>query len=235
MLPDIIIKDLKKLPDELARIFEEDGGRALDARGLFTLALPGGSVATHYFPRLAALPFDWSRTEFFWGDERAVPPAHPDSNYGMAAALWLGPARVPERCIHRMPADRPDLDIAADIHAVELVSVAGTPPRLDLVLLGAGPDGHVCSLFPGHPLLEEEKRWVAPVVDSPKPPRERLTLTMPVLAAAEHLVIAIGGEAKAEMLREALGDAASPLPVAIATRRARRVTFLLDPAAASRL
>jgi 6-phosphogluconolactonase len=235
MLPDIVVQDLKNLPETLARIFDRDGRQALDDRGAFAVALPGGSVATTCFPRLAALPFDWSHTDFFWGDERAVPASHPDSNYGVAARLWLEPAGVPAARIHRMPADQPDLNVAADVHAVELVSVLGTPPRLDLVLLGVGPDGHVCSLFPGHPLLNEERRWVAPVFDSPKPPPARLTLTLPVLAAARHVVIAMMGEAKADIARQAVEDPASRLPVAIVAHRAPRVTFLLDPAAANRL
>src|SRR5689334_5308770 len=164
MLPDIIVDEIKNLPGRLADIFEADGRRALASRGFFAIALPGGSVATTYFPHLARLSFDWSRTEFFWGDERAVPPSHPDSNYGVAASLWLEPARVPAARIHRMPADETDLTLAAAAHAGELSALLGTPPRLDLVLLGVGPDGHVCSLFPGHPLLKEEERWVAPVL-----------------------------------------------------------------------
>jgi 6-phosphogluconolactonase len=235
MLPDIIVDESKKLPEKLTDIFAADGTRALASRGFFAVALPGGSVATTFFPHLARLAFDWSRTEFFWGDERAVPPSHPDSNYGVAASLWLGPAHVPAARVHRMPADETDLTLAAEAHAGELAAMLGMPPRLDLVLLGVGPDGHVCSLFPGHPLLKDDRRFVAPVLDSPKPPPQRLTLTMPVLAAAEHLVIAAMGEAKAGIMREAIEDPHSALPVAIAARHAKRVTFLLDTAAARSL
>jgi 6-phosphogluconolactonase len=235
MLPDIIIQDLKKLPESLIDIFAREGRRALDERGAFAVALPGGSVATTFFPHLAALPFDWSRTEFFWGDERAVPPSHPDSNYGVAERLWLSPAKVPAARIHRMPADGADLAAAADAHAREMTSLLGTPPRLDMALLGVGPDGHVCSLFPGHPLLREERRFVAPIVDSPKPPPARLTMTLSVLAAARHVVIAMMGEAKAEIARQALEDPQSSLPVALAARGAQRVTVLLDEPAGSRL
>jgi 6-phosphogluconolactonase len=235
MLPDIIVSDLKILPEKLAAIFEADGAHAIARRGFFSVALSGGSLATTFFPKLAALPFDWSRTEFFWGDERAVPAEHPDSNYGIAAKLWLEPAQVPQAKIHRMPADEADLTLAAEAHSGEIAAILGTPPRLDLVLLGVGPDGHVCSLFPGHPLLRDESRWVAPVLDSPKPPPRRMTLTLPVLAAAEHVVIAATGAAKAEILQVAISEPESTLPVAIVARRARRVTFLLDPAAASKI
>ena len=221
------------LGDALAARFAEEGRRALSARGAFTVALPGGSVATTFFPRLARLELDWSRTDFFWGDERAVPPDHPDSNYALAWSLWLEPARVPLSRVHRMPADGPDLQAAAAAYERELVARAGRPPRLDLVLLGVGPDGHVCSLFPGHPLLAERRRGVAVVEDSPKPPPRRLTLTLPVLAAAELVVVAALGSSKAEVVREALEDKESELPLALVARQARRALFLLDPEAAA--
>jgi 6-phosphogluconolactonase len=220
------------LGDALAARVAEEGRRALSARGAFTLALPGGSVATTFFPRLARMDFDWSRADFFWGDERAVPPADPESNYAVARSLWLEPARVPESRVHRMPADAPDLQAAASAYERELAARAGTPPRLDLILLGVGPDGHVCSLFPGHPLLAERRRWVAVVEDSPKPPPRRLTLTLPVLAAAELVVVAALGTSKAEVVREALADKESTLPLALVARQARRAVLLLDPDAA---
>src|SRR3954471_1927197 len=86
----------------LTRRFEEIAAAAQEARGAFSVALPGGSVATTFFPSLSRASTDWARTDFFWGDERAVPPDHPDSNYGVARSLWLEPARVPARRIHRM-------------------------------------------------------------------------------------------------------------------------------------
>ncbi len=233
MLPEIIVDELANLVDRLAALFEADGRRALAGRGSFAVALPGGSVATSFFPRLARLPLDWSRTDFFWGDERAVAPSHPESNFGLARSLWLDAASVPAERIHRMEADAPDLEHAAAAYGDELVRVLGASPRLDFVLLGVGPDGHVCSLFPGHPLLREERRLVMPVRDAPKPPPLRLTMTLPLLAAADHVVIAALGRAKAGALRDALDVPGSSLPVALLARRARRVTFLLDPDAAS--
>jgi 6-phosphogluconolactonase len=234
MLPEIVVGESDDLAARLAALFEDDGRRALDARGRFALAVPGGSVATTFFPGLAQLCFDWTRTDFFWCDERAVPPDDPDSNYALARALWLAPAGVAPERVHRMPAEIPDLEHAAVAHAGELVRALGTPPRLDFVLLGVGPDGHVGSLFPGHPLLREEKRWVAAVHDAPKRPPRRLTLTLPLLAAADRVVFVALGREKADVLREALEDPASSLPVAMLARRARRAVFLLDAPAASR-
>jgi 6-phosphogluconolactonase len=134
-----------------------------------------------------------------------------------------------------MPAVTPDLERAAEQHAAELRRMLGTPPRLDLVLLGVGPDGHVCSLFPEHPGLRESSRSVIAIPDSPKPPPRRLTLTRPVLAAAGLVVVCALTEAKAIVMRAALEDPSCALPVALALRGARRALVLLGPGAASLL
>jgi 6-phosphogluconolactonase len=233
--PEIIVDDIPGLVDSLVARFAAAAAKAFTARGVFSIALPGGSVASTFFPRLAESRVDWSRVEFFWVDERAVPPDHPDSNYGVARTLWLAPAAVPPERVHRLPADVADLGEAAARHATDLVRVLGDTPILDLVLLGIGPDGHVASLFPGHPALDEEEAMVAAVEDAPKPPARRLTLTLPMLTAARLVLIAATGNAKAEVVRRALQDADSSLPVARVTRRAHQVAFLLDDAAASRL
>jgi 6-phosphogluconolactonase len=232
MFPEVIVDSAPELPGRLAPRLLEEARRAQAERGFFAMALPGGSVADIFFPRLAQLPLDWSRTAFFWGDERAVPASDPQSNYGKARALWLEPAKVPAASVHPMPADATDLDGSAAAYADVMVRVLGTPPRLDLVLLGVGPDGHVCSLFPGHRLLREERLSVAALEDSPKPPPRRLTLTLPTLAAADLVVVAAMGPSKAAAVRAALHDPASPLPLALVTRRARRALFLLDRTAA---
>jgi 6-phosphogluconolactonase len=231
MLPEIVVEEIPVLADMLASIFESERRRAIERHGFFAVALPGGSVATTLFPRLAALDCSW--TEFFWGDERSVPADHAESNYNIARTLWLAPAGIPDRRVHRMPAETAELDAAAEAYAGELRRVLGSPARLDVVLLGVGPDGHVCSLFPGHALLREERRLVAAVTDAPKPPPRRLTLTLPALAAAERVVIAALGASKAAVLREAVEEAVSALPLALVLARARRATLLMDPQAAS--
>jgi 6-phosphogluconolactonase len=128
-----------------------------------------------------------------------------------------------------------DLAAAAALYEAELVRVLGEPPRLDHCLLGMGPDGHVCSLFPGHPLLAEAVRRVAAVEDSLKPPPRRLTLTLPVLHQAAELCVAAFGRAKAAAIAAALEDDSSRLPVALALRGARRAVVMLDREAASGL
>jgi 6-phosphogluconolactonase len=134
-----------------------------------------------------------------------------------------------------MEADAADLDRAAASYADTMVRLLGSPPRLDFLLLGVGPDGHVASLFPDHPLLQEQARWVAAVTDSPKPPPRRLTLTLPALEAADRVVVTAFGKAKAGVVHDALEKAGSELPVALLARSARSMVFLVDFEAASRL
>jgi 6-phosphogluconolactonase len=208
---------------------------AVSARGSFALALPGGSAATALLPRLLEAPLDLSRLSVFWADERAVPPHDPESNYGLARSLWLGPAGVPASHVFRMPADAADLEAAARDYEHELRRHLGDPPRLDLALLGVGEDGHVASLFPGHPLLGETRRRVAALHDAPKPPAGRLTLTLPTLAQARLVVVAAFGAAKAEPIGQALARPGSASPVARLAREAATALFLLDPAAAASL
>lgn len=196
----------------------------------FSIALPGGSVATTCLPLLARAELPWPRLHLLWGDERAVPPAHPDSNYALAERFLIREVPLPAANVHRMSADAADLEEAARSYE-ETVRDVG----LDLVLLGVGPDGHVCSLFPGHTLLREHTRWVRAIEDSPKPPPSRLTLTLPALASAREIVVVATGTAKADVVREGLEDPASLLPLALALRAARSATVLLDAAAASRL
>ena len=235
MRPDVFVAPLTSLLDRLvAEVFAE-AGRADARRGLFAIALPGGSVGVHGFPALAAVRFDWGTTHVFWADERAVPPSSPESNFGLAQKLWLGPRAARASSIHRMPADDPDLGAAAKAYDAEITGVLGDPPRLDLVLLGAGPDGHVASLFPGHAAVSEDRELVLPIVDAPKPPPQRLTMTLPMLTRAERVIVMALGEQKAAVMQEALEQEDSALPVSLVIRRTPRALVLLDKKAGARL
>lgn len=205
--------------------------RAVAARGRFAMAVPGGSVASRLLPALPEVPIDWLRTDIFWCDERGVPPDHPDSNYGAAQAGWLS-ALGPDRArLHRMSGDAVDLDAAAEAYAAGLLATLGTPPILDLVLLGVGDDGHVASLFPGHPALRDTTRLVVAVEDAPKPPPRRLTLTLPAILAARFVCVAAFGAGKREVMGRVLDEAAGDLPAARVIREAQQVLILLDPEA----
>jgi 6-phosphogluconolactonase len=232
--PEIVVGDKQTLTRVLTKEFVLRGAAAIEARGRFVVALSGGSLATEFYPALARLEFDWTRTEFFWVDERAVPPMHPDSNFRAARSSWFDPARVPPTNVHPMAADRQDLEQAAKDYAEELIAAAGDPPRMDLALIGMGPDGHVASIFPNHALSDIGSDLVAVVRQAPKPPPVRLTLTMDALRAVHRpLLIALGGE-KAEAVREAL-SADGKSPAARLARDNGALAVLVDEEAASLL
>ncbi len=204
----------------------------VERHGRFALALAGGSTPRQLYARLAAAPrrerIPWDKVHVFWGDERAVPPDHPDSNYRMAHEALLSKVPLPAANIHRMQGEAEDLQAAAaayeqmlrDYFALPLSpgSLAdGAWPRLDLVLLGLGPDGHTASLFPGSPALEDAGRWVAATPPAPLEPRvPRLTLTLPTLNHAAQVIFLVGGAGKAGIARDVLGsmEAEAALPAA---------------------
>ena len=214
--------------EDLAKAFVARVERRFEELGRLSLALPGGSAAAAFCPALALARVRWRDVDLFWCDERAVPPDHPDSNYRVANELLLSRVELNPGRVHRMRAEVPDLEAAAAEYEKRIVRSSGAPPHVDVVLLGVGPDGHVCSLFPGHAALEERHRLVVPVFDSPKPPPRRLTLTLPALAGA-LIVVAAFDESKAGVIREALDDPASMLPVSRAARAGGEVLFLLGP------
>ena len=233
MKPEIVIEAPQALAHVFADRFAAQARSAIAAGRRFSCALPGGSVAETFFPVLARAPVAWDQVEFFWGDERAVGPDDPDSNYWLAKRLLLDPVGADPRHAHRMAGESDDLEVAARAYEQEMLRVLGDPPRIDLVVLGLGPEGHVCSLFPGHALLRERARRVAAITDSPKPPPRRITLTMLPLELAGTICVAGFGDSKAEAIRAAVNDPDSRIPVALAIRAARRAFILVDQAAAA--
>ena len=202
----------------------------LAARGRCALALSGGGTPRPVYAALAAPELarrvDWNGVDVYFGDERAVPRDHADSNFRMAMEALLSLVPIPAARIHRMEAERQDLDAAAAAYGDEL------PAALDVLVLGMGADGHTASLFPGSPALGEQRRPVV-AVEGPKPPHRRLTITPPVIAAARHVVVLVTGKEKAAAVARALDDTtlASEIPAALA----RHGVWFLDPAAAARL
>ncbi len=187
-----------------------------------TVALAGGATPAPLYERLADLPRDWTATHVFFTDERCVPRDHPDSNYAMAFNSLL--RRVPAR-VHEMDGERCD-DVG---YERELIAVFGLRlPEFDLMMLGLGADGHTASLFPGDPAIDETQ---ARVVAVQRADHQRLTLTLPVLSAARHVVfLAIGGT-KANALRAMLDNSDCPA----ARVAAKRITIVADPQAAAQL
>jgi 6-phosphogluconolactonase len=235
VIPNVIVGDRRASVEAIVSDVRAEHARATAECGRFSLAVPGGSVGTHAFPVLATLDLDWSCIDIFWVDERAVPPTDAESNFALADSLWLRPAGVPARSIHRMRADEPDLPAAAKAYGDELTRVLGSSRRLDYVLLGVGPDGHVASLFPGHPALNETDSTVVAIEDAPKPPPRRMTLTMPVLVSATRLLVAAFGDEKSRTLAQAFASEGASLPVAMALGQSARPLLVADEAAASRM
>lgn len=218
---------------------------AVAARGRFTIVLSGGSTPRLLYELLAVSPFreqiDWERVEVFWGDERTVPPDHPDSNFGMARAALLAKVPVPPARVHRMAAERHDRDGAAQEYAAEIartvaVPSTGEPPVLDLILLGMGPDGHTASLFPHTEAVRETRRWVVRNY-VPKLQTDRLTLTVPILNRGAAILFLVAGADKGPVLREVLEGPPDPerLPSQLIRPTVGRLVWLVDRAAAGSL
>lgn len=232
---EIFVAEKSELAIGFAQRLALEAERMLRLRDRFVLLLPGGSVATAFVPALAEARLDWSRVDLFWLDERSVPADHADSNYGAAWRAGLRALPLDRHRVHRMAAEGADLESAAEEAEWALRNALGVPPRIDLALAGVGPDGHVASLFPRHAALEEWTRWVVPVHGAPKPPSQRLTVTLPVFALVDLLVVAAFGVEKAEAVRQGIRVPESELPIARAARLAKRRLVLVDPPAAAKL
>lgn len=196
-------------------------------RGSCSVALAGGTTPRDVYRRIPALPpVAWDKVEVYFGDERAVPPADPSSNFRMAQESLLGPVGIAPERVHRMEAERADIVQAArDYEAI-------LPEALDLLILGIGADGHTASLFPHAPSLGERNRRVMHVVGG-EPLKQRLTVTPPVIEAARGLLVLARGAAKAEAVALALEG---PVNASLAPAQlARHGVWILDREAASRL
>ena len=195
------------------------------------VVLTGGSSPRRAYELASGRGADWSGATAWFGDERCVPPDHPDSNYGMTRAALLERLGDHGPTVRRMEGERgPEAGAAAYEDALR--AELGDAPAFDLLLLGLGPDGHCASLFPAKPEQDVEDRLVVGVpVAGLKPYVPRITLTLPALNAARHVVFLVTGEAKREAVRIAFveRDHASP---AARVDPAGRLTVLLDAAAA---
>jgi 6-phosphogluconolactonase len=181
-------------PEDVAAAAAADIAEAL-RDGARSLVLAGGTTPQRCYELLAHMDVDWGRVTILFGDERCVRPDHPDSNYRMARESLLD--RVSPATVHRMPAELGP-DEGAGLYAHVVASVAS----LDVVTLGVGEDGHTASLFPGHPALEATALVVG-IRDSPKPPPQRVTLTLPALRSARRVIILATGAGKADAVARA--------------------------------
>jgi 6-phosphogluconolactonase len=223
-----------------ARHFAVQSIEAVARRGSFSVALSGGSTPKTLYQLLADSnePFrnqvPWANTHFFWSDERHVPPDHADSNYRMANEVMLSRLPVSESNIHRVASENSSAAVAADAYEKTLVEVTETNlPRLDLILLGLGVDGHTASIFPGSEVLQETTRLVAaPWLEKLK--SYRITMTLPLLNNAASVLFLVSGAEKAQIVKEVLQD-----PVRYPAQAVRlnngELLWMLDKEAANKI
>ncbi|MFQ5487118.1 MAG: 6-phosphogluconolactonase [Gammaproteobacteria bacterium] len=228
------------IAEAVARCWAALSATAIAERGLFHVALAGGSTPRLLYQTLASPAWrddiDWSRIHVFFGDERSVPPDHPDSNFRMARESLLDHVPIPTDQIHRMKGEQHPLETAAAAYAdcLEMLlprSKQGAP-CFDLILLGLGTDGHIASLFPGTAILHERERWVAPVyVD--KLHTWRLSLTFPVLNQARHVLLLVAGDTKRPIVKAVLaGEGGEPRYPVQMIQPQGELAWYLDEAAA---
>jgi 6-phosphogluconolactonase len=236
-----VVEDPEALAKSALEVLMAACLKAVDERGRCTVALSGGSTPRRLYARLAlelSLPF--SKIHFFFGDERHVPPDHPDSNYRMAKEALFSRAPIPDANIHRIRAEEPNVEEAAAQYEAELRSFFaprdGRPARLDVVLLGLGGDGHTASLFPGTPAVDEKVRWVMGQRVE-KLNTERITLTPPLLNAAHTVIFQAQGEDKASAVRAVLEGKETPeeIPAKVVVVPEGDTWWFLDRAAAAKL
>jgi len=190
---------------------------------------------------------DWSKWYVFWAEERAVAKNHAESNYKLTKEEFLSKVPIPNGHVYSINDNATVEEAATDYEFVirQLVKIrtvgvseSNDCPKFDLILLNIGPDGHVASLFPNHPALELKDDWVTYITDSPEPPPERITFTLPVINSASNIAIVATGEDKAKAVSSAISDCneglgATPVPARMVQPTDGKLVWFLDEAAAS--
>jgi 6-phosphogluconolactonase len=223
----IVVRDPAELAERASAFVAEKAREAVRARGTFHLAVAGGTTPRTMYERLSTRDdVAWRSVQVWFGDERAVPPDHDDSNYRMVKESLLERTPIPSANVHRMEAEAADLESSAAAYAGAL------PDHLDLILLGMGEDGHTASLFPGAAAIQEKLKRVVSVA-GPKPPPKRLTVTPLVIAQARSKLVMVAGATKADMLARVLVGPGNPL--ALPVQLARDGVWIIDEAAAAKL
>jgi 6-phosphogluconolactonase len=235
-----VYPDLESLSQAAATLVVDRANQAVAARGRFDVALSGGNTPRRTYELLRAHPrwdqAPWHRMHIFWGDERCVPPDDPRSNARMATDAWLDHVPIPATQIHCIECAPSPAAGARRYEAHLRQFFSGRPPRLDLVLLGLGDNGHTASLFPGSPVLQESERWVAEVYVAEQD-LWRVTLTAPLINQAALVVFLVAGQSKAGVLQEILHGPQDPqrLPAQLIKPQPGDLLWLLDLAAAAQL
>jgi len=236
-----VFDDAESVARAAAESFVQLSREAVEARGAFSVALSGGTTPRRVYELLASEEYggrvEWPKVHVFFGDERAVPPDHADSNYRMAREALLSHVPVPEENVHRIEGLGDAASNASNYESVMRGFFGdATWPRFDLVFLGMGDDGHTASLFPRTSALGETRAWVAANWVE-KLGAWRITLTAPAINAARRVVFLVTGASKAERLAEVLNGAHDPtrLPSQMIRPREGQLTWYVDRATAAKL
>lgn len=239
------VPNVAALHEAAAQRFASVGVDAVAARGVFRVALAGGTTPRGVYSllaqnRLLRSQVPWPRVQFFWGDERHVPPDHPESNYRMVREAMLESLGINPNQVWRIKGEDKSAAQAAEEYERDLHEAfglkGGEVPRFDLVLLGMGPDGHTASLFPATDAVHEQRRLVvANRVERLN--TERITLTAPVLNNAALVVFLVHGADKAEALKAVIEGPYEPdrLPAQLVRPTEGALVWIVDPAASSLL
>jgi len=222
----VVVEDTEALAREAALRIASALRHAIDELDWGFLALPAGPFARPVYEELALSSLDWSRVEFFFWEERGVPPEHPASAFAEADLRLFDNPRIGTHQVHRVEAESSDLEAAATRYAEEC------PEAFDALLAEPGDDGHLGALLAGSPAFEQDERLVVPLRVPTKPVR-RISFTPRLITAARQIVVVAHGLQKAEVVARALEGEETPreLPVALL----REATWILDRAAATRL
>jgi len=235
----LVFQKREKLYDFLIKKWGEISGKAIQEKGIFTVALSGGESPVGFYQRLAYSKnlFPWSNTHIFLADERFVPFEHPDSNYGMIRKDLLSRISLPPQNVHPIRIFQ-TAEISAEKYEEDL-RVFFNPekvgfPEFDLILLGIGEEGHTASLFPGDSALLETQRLTA-AVHLDKEKHDRVTLTLAVINRARQVIFLVSGREKSEIIKEVLERPESNLPASMVRPVKGELFFLLDKEAGSLL
>lgn len=239
-----VCRDYPALCESIAEQLMHTAQKAIEKRGVFNLALAGGTTPQGVYAALSQQKFgpqaDWEKAHIFWGDERWVPSIHSLNNSRMASQQWLSKVNIPAKNIHPIPTQAPTPSKGALQYEEKLRAhfkcARGELPAFDLILLGMGEDGHAASLFPGHKALGEKKRWVLAVTIDNLNPR-RITLTLPVIQNARAVWVIVSGKKKTKILERAMLKkfTAKGLPIQLTQPKAGEFLFFADRGAAGKL
>jgi 6-phosphogluconolactonase len=238
----IILDTAEELFVRAAEEIAHVAGEAICMHGEFNLCLTGGTTPERTYDLLATrfeLSVDWKEVQFYWGDERCVPPDDPASNYSMANRTILSKLKVKPDQIHRMRGEDKPADAAHEYEEElrERLNLGdGEFPRFDLMMLGLGTNCHMLSLFPGIPALHEQHRLVVPVEVDDKI-RHRITMTAPVMNNSARIMFLVSGENKAAAVKRILEETDDPerVPAHLVAPKDGVVIWMMDKAAASQL